>query len=237
MAYGVYDNFLDGTGIPAQLPAANVCLREVAGIYGSLFPAGADFFPTFRVLMDRVDSANAWEQGHARVNITDGQFLIPAVLPDFGGIPHLADRSIGHALGPLAILSYSGFSPQSPDFKRILFLFEHYLAARQLGDDAHDWWEDLQGGCVNSASVLVLVACGKTEINLARDESNLRKIFWLSSVPEILHAMAGHLSSCRLIIGNLGIIKKPDRLLQMVEDIEKSVQRTKLQQKKIKGLF
>lgn len=79
-----------------------------------------------------------------------------ATLPDFGDYGVLADRSLGHSLGPLAILLALGNARDSARYRATLTSFRHYLIARQFHDDAHDWADDLRRGRVTSVSAMVL---------------------------------------------------------------------------------
>jgi hypothetical protein len=57
----------------------------------------------------------------------------------------LAARSFAHALTPMAVLAE--YAPHSvKKMHHIETAFQHYLIARQLNDDLHDWVKDMQAG-------------------------------------------------------------------------------------------
>jgi len=236
MAYDIYDDFLDDEGRPCNLPVAIICLREVVNIYNHVLQDNQEFAEFFGRIMDRIDAANSWEQGSARISIVGGKFKVPAVLPDFS-IQHLSDRSIGHALGPIAILYSLGYNKNSPEVLNILSFFECYLAARQLGDDAHDWWEDLENGFLNSSSTLVLKYFGSLEINLNIHKNKLHQIFWFRALPEILQTIFSYLSSCRQLLAHTKLIKHPQKFNDMLKALELSAQKTVRQREKIMAGF
>ena len=146
MAYDIYDDVLDGDENASSIPCANFFLRALTEIYSTLAVQIPGMAHLFRTTMNRIDDANAWEQKYC---------CFPAI-PSFGDYHTLADRSIGHAMGPLAELLIAGYSADSVEYKNVELFFRHYLIARQIHDDAHDWVEDLLRGRVTSVGTLVL---------------------------------------------------------------------------------
>jgi len=164
IAYMIYDQFLDEGGDPTLLPVANRAQREMNRYFLSKLPGLAD------ALLDRVDSANLWEANHCRCK--PDALVGDIVLPDYGDLMPLADRSIGHALAVLAVLVEAGFAIDSPKVNQTITFFEHYLIARQLNDDAHDWQEDLDHGQINSVGTELLKG---VDPNKRLDDPVLRK--------------------------------------------------------------
>lgn len=168
IAYRVYDDFFDDEEKKEQLSVANTCLRELTNIYGRIIPK------TFKEVMDTMDSANSWEIHHTRGN----------TIPDYGDLSQLANKSLGHALGPLAILSKSGYGPESDEFKNFMEFFQHYIIARQLNDDAHDWEDDLKRGQINAVGAMVL---SKTPTH-----SKMKEVFWKSIYMDVSKTILKH---------------------------------------------
>lgn len=180
MAYKIYDDIMDNEGDPTLIPMANKCLRELTLIYSKILPV--KHLPLFNKIMDQMEEANAWERKHCFDTKTS---------PDYGDLKILAYKSIGHALGPVVILLKAGYAPDSKEVKDLVSFFEHYLIARQLNDDAHDWADDLKRGFVNSASTLIFK---KTEL---RDERKLKEIFWNETIDEVANLILYHISLAR----------------------------------------
>ena len=187
MAYKTYDDALDGEDGAALIPCANFFLRALTEIYYSLGAHAMGIIPLFKDMMNRIDNANAWEQHHCRI------FTFP--LPSFGDHRTLADRSIGHAMGPLAMLLFAGYDPSGKEYKNTESFFRHYLIARQLHDDAHDWEQDLLRGRVNSIGVIVLGSFKEKYSDAALPQ--LKKIFWKEVIDGVVHMISFHIAAAR----------------------------------------
>jgi hypothetical protein len=205
IAYDTYDDFLDGQGRPPLLPLANYFLRKLVRTYSALaaqFPA-YPITPLFDSLLNKVEAANAWEIAHCRIPAINGSFRLPERLPLFGTYENLADRSIGYAAGPLTELLLAGYAPDSPEYRGAESLLRHYLIARQLHDDAHDWEEDLLRGCVNSIGALLI---GEYREHFSKDTQEfpitetvrpLRDFFWKETIGHVAHLIGQHVQEAR----------------------------------------
>jgi hypothetical protein len=214
MAYTVYDDFLDGEGDPGLLPLANVCLRELSLVFAGLFPSQSGFRSLFRETLDRLDYANCWETVHARCRVADGVLTLPETLPDYGDYAFLADRSLGHALGPMAIWEFLGYSKRSAEWRHTLGFFRHVLAARQLNDDAHDWESDLKRGILSSVATDILRRwrSGRDpETSVTIDFRNpealsvLQEVCWNEAMPDVCGAVLAHAEKAERHLGKLGL--------------------------------
>lgn len=188
MAYDIYDDALDGEDGAALIPCANFFLRALTETYHSLGARAAGIAPLFKNTMDRIDNANAWEQRHCRIPAAEP-------LPSFGDHQTLADRSIGHALGPLAMLLLAGYDANGKEYKNVESFFRHYLIARQLHDDAHDWAEDLLRGRVTSVGVIVLNNFKEKYSDAALPQ--LKKIFWEETIDVVARTIIAHVDAAR----------------------------------------
>ena len=190
MAYTIYDDFLDGEYDATLLSVAHVCLRESYSLFTHIAEkyGAAEFVKN---IFDTIDSANMWESLYCR-----GKNIEKYTLPDFGNLQALADKSIGHALSTLILFLMVGIQTDSEDFKHLYKFFQHYIIARQLNDDAHDWQEDMEKGQITPVVLRVLKGedfwqetimsvCGdiKTHIDFAREE--LHAVSALDSGEEI----------------------------------------------------
>jgi hypothetical protein len=197
MAYTLYDDFLDGEGDARLLPVANLCLRDLSVLLHSLFSHKTAFAASFREIMDRMEGVNGWEVSNCQFSVRNGVLRLPDPLPDYGDYRVLAERSLGHAVGFLAVLGLAGYSPKSLEWQRALLLFRHLLIARQLNDDAHDWEEDLRRGRIDSVGAEVLKVWRRryptaTEIRIEEDMPKLRDIFWYEVVSGICRTVLSH---------------------------------------------
>src|SRR5690606_507803 len=116
-----------------------------------VLPDDKKFHREVEKIMNRTDAANAWEIMHCRGEIENNALRIKK-LPDYGDYWQLADRSLGHTVAVVGVMHAAG----QKNTKNICDFFKHYLIARQLNDDAHDWEEDLAKCHVNAVAARIL---------------------------------------------------------------------------------
>lgn len=225
LAYTIYDNFLDEEGDPKYLSIANVALRELTIIFNGILP-NTQFAKFFHKIMDQLDSANSWEVTHCRATILDGKLnLKNFTIPDYGDFSKLAERSIGHALTPVAILFALGFNEQSREVRSLLQFFKHYLIARQLNDDAHDWGKDLKMGHVNAVGALLLKKYNpKTNINLSSLVPDLQELFWYEAVRDVSDHVLENTKMARKFLLQCSVIPDQSMAAQLLEKYEKGAE-------------
>lgn len=238
VAYSIYDDFLDEEGNPKFLPVANICLRELVSLYGSIFAGKEDFLKFFRNILDRIESANIWEATNCRVRVFNSQLAVPQKFPDYENLEKLADRSIGHALGPVALLYLMEKDIASPKIKNLVAFFENYIIARQLNDDAHDWEEDLKKRRLSPVVVLILKKYLKDEKNiktldLRKELKKLQQIFWYEVVQETSKKSILYIKEARRCLRNMDYLKNKNFLEKMLLPVEKSAQKALLEQREM----
>lgn len=251
LAYTIYDNFLDDEGDPAALSVANFCLRELSLMYTSVILNGEKRseesrrsfaslrmtktrFKIFNKIMNGIDSANSWELKYCRGKI-DGNILIPpSPLPDYKNYSKLAERSLGHALGPIAILLSLEYKHNSKEIKNILAFFNHYIIARQLNDDAHDWEEDLKKGHISAANALLLKKLNKAgkKINLGKDLPNLQSIYWNSVILDICDEILKQIKKAKKVLDSMPVIENKSIIATILDPIESSARTAIAEQQK-----
>lgn len=212
IAYSIYDNFLDGEGKKDELSLANMCLRKLSLIFAKVSPK-SDFPELFRKTMDELEEANFWEVANCRAKIKKKDFHLPEKLPDFDDYSVLAQKSMGHALGPIAVLFLSGMQKNSFEMKKLILFFQRYIIAKQLNDDAHDWEVDLKNGQI-SPVVLRL-------IEKWRNKKASRKIISLEKDLRLLQNLFYHevlLEVCADILKNVSLAKKAIAKVSYFED-------------------
>ena len=237
IAYTIYDDFFDGEGKIDLLPVANIGLREVTTFYAQILGNNNDNYKTIKKILDNIENSNAWESKYCRGVLIDSKLVIPRQLPDFKNLRQLADKSLGHALGPVTILMLLNFKHISWQIKEILSFFTHYLIARQLNDDAHDWLEDLRAGRINSVGASILAAMDRKTINLQRDERKLQKLFWNDILPHVAENIFKHTKLARLALSHIGVIEKPDLLLNLLARPEAAARQALEEAKKMRDFL
>lgn len=222
MAYEIYDDVIDRENASPLLPCANFFLRSLAEIYHMMAINLPEIATLFERTMNSIDDANAWEQKYCRIDINRP---LPGNLPSFGDYGTLADRSIGHAMGPLAELIYAGYAPDSMEYRNTEAFFRHYLIARQLHDDAHDWADDLMRGNINSVSVIIL---GRFKEKYPKEIAasagailyRLRKIFWEETIDGVAELILLYLAKARRAREDSGILTDTDFMEITLRDLE-----------------
>lgn len=222
LAYMAYDHMLDdGKGIEL-LPLANIAQRKALGHYRSCVPEAESLV---EATFTRMDQANAWERAHARAVVHDDTITI-VKLPDYGNGHHLAARSFAHVLGPLLIAVEAGQQLRSEPLQTLRTAFLHYLIARQLNDDAHDWQDDIASGQLTLVVTKLLRAQNITngEHSLTQTLPHLQQLFRESISVEIAEIMIAHCQKAKELLQQSGLLKPDTMLDQLCDDLEASAQ-------------
>lgn len=200
IGYSIYDKLLDGEPLLSQLPLANACVRQVHQILHDVLP---NQYPIVERILSGIDTATSWEHAHCKIGN----------VPDYGDYHVLAEKSLGHALGPIMICMMQHRPLQS---EYIEIFFRHYLIARQLHDDAHDWIEDLGNGFVNSVSARM--------ISITADIPLLQELFWEGIIDDVCADIMTHTASARTILKKVTVVTEVTFLEALLIPLEQSAQ-------------
>ncbi len=231
IAYTIYDDFLDDEGKPELLSVANIALRSSLLQFQNALPDEPQFQKLVVQTFNTMDNANTWEVTHCRFVVTQTHITI-GTLPRFGQRQKLAERSLGHGLTPLALLVASGASLHSPQVRAIEQAFRHYLIARQLNDDAHDWKEDAQRGHITYVVAQILRQLRATgdqpfETLLPAMEHQ----FWNHTLVTVCQTMQQHIARGQALIADNACLAPNNLLFKLLSQTEKSVLKTLKTQK------
>lgn len=202
LAYAIYDDILDETKDIKLLPLANMALRILTQRFSTILPQ-TNFQKFFEHTMNLVDNANYRETC---------TWLPPA---------QLANKSLGHVLGPVALLFYMGFNEKSIEITNTLSFFKYYLIAKQLSDDAHDWEEDLKMG--KKTWVLKILRKDAQDTN---DLEKLRRTFWEKTILKICRKSNFYTQRARVCLTNMPIKTENTLLENMIVEIETATKTT-----------
>lgn len=196
VAYTIVDDFLDGDGVLPTLPSALLAQRELLQLYAGV--SSQRFAAAVATTMNTMDRVNTWEVTTCRFSAKIG------VLPSYGNLQVLADRSLGHLLTPLAVLHLLHLEPGISD---LTTFFQHFLIARQLSDDALDWQSDLGAGHINAVAE-VLLREEKLPITLtAATYKRLEKRFQESGKLAVQQLLRKHLEKTEYALTKLSAAK------------------------------
>ncbi len=232
MAYTIYDDFLDEEGDPKLISTANVCLREFTSIFNKILPLESKFYSFFHQIMDTLDSANTWEATHCRTLVSGSKLYLPENIPDYDNFNKLSERSLAHALGPAAILFSLGYTENSREVKNLILFFKHYLTARQLNDDAHDWEKDLKIGQINSVVAEIFKKLEhQTVLNFEKDIAKLQRIFWFEMINDISNKVLEHVEAAKKSLKSISILTDISPLEKLLIPTENSAKKAIKKQK------
>lgn len=220
LAYMAYDHILDDGEGADILPLANIAHRKALSHYRAAAPEAESLI---EATFTRMDQANAWELAHARAKVDDGILSITA-LPDYGSGSHLAARSFAHVLGPLLVAVDAGHQLRSEALQSLRTAFSHYLIARQLNDDAHDWQDDIANGQLTFVVTKLLKArkFAGGELNLAQTLPQLQQLFRESVAPEIADIMIAHCLKAKTLFQQSGLFNTDTMLDRLCDNLETS---------------
>jgi hypothetical protein len=201
-AYMIYDGFLDGEGHPEQLGTANQCARAMVRMYHAALPGAVEFHAFVEQVLLAADQANSLEVASHRMAVSPLSVTV-GELPRFDDLDLLADRAMMHIIGPMAVLYASGNSKVGDDiWSHTLQAFRHYLIARQLNDDIHDWADDLQSGQATYVVVKLLRFLNITPgyYTFSQLMPVAKRHFWLDVLPLVCDTALGHAADARRLL-------------------------------------
>ncbi len=238
IAYTIYDDFLDDEGQPLQLPVANASLRASVRSFELALPKHTAFQSLVRQTFDVIDAANAWEVANCRWQVQKNRVEI-GPLPKYGNLRKLAERSLGHALTPLGVLAAAGKGPDSPEAKHLLKALRHYLIARQLSDDMHDWERDTRAGHVSFVVKTIIEELAITPGTYALKAllPTMQKQFWHQSLGPLCELVKRHIAASRTALKRADVLAAHNGLEALLQQLEKAMEETTRQQTNAKGFL
>jgi len=229
VAYTGYDDVLDFDTSVEMVCLANVFSRKLQSIlYLVNSHLVSDSFETFFVeILNRMEAANYWEVTTTRFNPAKGFISSPSYTPK--GELFLAEKSLGHILAPVALLLKLGFSLESKEVKHLMKFFQHFLCAKQMSDDAHDWEADLKKGQINSATAELLE---HSDIQFSLDSLEvMQQIFWHTVIPTYNQKIIDHILQAKASIKQLSVFENKEVFSRMLASLENATQETVIQRK------
>lgn len=239
LGYTTCDNILDGENeYTASLPIATYALRSMTDYFMTSLEENAISENSKNAcekvitrILTSIENATFWEHGAAYIFSKE----TPLTLPNYGDQKILAEKSLGHALGPILITLVRAGKDATKQASYVEEFFIHYLIARQINDDAHDWWEDVQQGFVNSASIHTLKSFLKlhteykdTSLNreeITVNEQVLRNIFWQKSIDTVCKNIHEHISKARTLLKKINILETTSYLESLLVPLENSAEK------------
>lgn len=196
MAYTIYDDFIDSDGHTPQLNVANAMHRRSLLLYTKHAPPTINPWQYF----DQMDEANAWELAYCRADVTNGDIHLANKLPRYHSLSMLAARSSAHILGPLIITATAQSHYQT--LQAVEQGLRHYLIAKQLNDDIHDWKNDLAQGHLSPVVTYLLEKTNITNGTFSVTEITpiLQRYFWKNGLKNLSRRVIYHVKKSKEIL-------------------------------------
>jgi hypothetical protein len=220
-AYTLYDDFIDGEGQIKYLSIANSAMRKSLTLLRGVFKF-EEQHSLIEFLFDCMDQANAWELQETRFTVTESNIFITEI-PNYGDLSILSNRAAGHIIAPLCLAIQYSFTHEQQQLLRQAL--HHYLVARQLNDDMHDWSEDVKNGhctyvvsCMLRGAKIMPGEYSHSELN------NLLKIyFWKHGFEELSHRALAHIELSKRSFAKTKKFNEDAKFFQFLNSIESSV--------------
>ena len=223
-AYTIYDDFLDDEGDPTLLATANYLLRALTREYYAALPDTPSFQTFVEKSLTTIDTANTYETTYLRFAATASTITV-GPLPQYGNEDLLADRALFHVLGPMGVLAAVDEKIGGATWNQTLKAFRHYLIARQLNDDIHDWVKDLRAGQISFVVAALLRYLGTSPgiYNLDELLEHARPVFWQNVLPTICNTALEHIAEAKRMPAPDPNLFTNSHLMQLFTNVESSM--------------
>jgi hypothetical protein len=135
----------------------------------------------------------------------------------------LADRAFGHTIGPMLLVrQLPGVHPRQ--VRLVQSALQHYLIARQLNDDIHDWRKDLRAGqlSVVVTDMLHAIRVRPGRYDVERLVARLERRFLRQGLDRQCIRLIEHSRACRRALAASGLTKPEGGFMRLVDDLEAS---------------
>jgi hypothetical protein len=112
------------------------------------------------------------------------------------------------------------------EVRQLQRFFHHFLIARQLNDDAHDWEDDLAQGRLTAVVDLLLTGYSgdPRHINLKTERAQLRQWFWERTIAEVSLLIQRHSGEARTALAHCRALHDYGQLESWLGVLEGSVE-------------
>lgn len=226
IAYTIYDDCMDEGGSSELLPVANTALRYSVYHFDQAMPNQL-FQKLVAETFNSIDGANSWELAHCRMAVTKKTITLGNI-PDFKKTLRLADRSVGHILAPMGVLLVAGVPTADPRAILVRRALRHYLVARQLNDDLHDWEEDFRSGLITYVVAAIL-----RDLNIppgtyvfSKLIPRMQRQFWHHTLLDVCKTITNHTAHARRAAKASSLLTEPNIITELADKMDASVERT-----------
>jgi hypothetical protein len=135
-------------------------------------------------------------------------------------------KSLGLAVGPIVLTLLLPTPDNYAHVKTVRNFFENFLNAKQVLDDAHDWYEDISVGKVTwvTKKILEQARTVKNTISIVTDKLLLQEIFWNTVFDEVVQDINHWLAYAESEIEHLSFLANTEFLRDMITDYKQIVE-------------
>ncbi len=216
VAYTIFDDILDGQSDVSLLPLAQKLIRMMYYTYFSILQNENDKL-IIKKILDYGDSAYYLEKKFCHFAVISNQIDLKRFSP-YKKIETVRQKSIGCSTSAIIASMIA-----DDDSIGILKFFKYFLSAKQLSDDACDWFKDLKNGLETMASSAVLSEWKKSEhhfLDLETDHQEINRIFWKKVVPKISRQILFEINKSREIIRMTKLVENTEIFERLLRPIE-----------------
>jgi hypothetical protein len=237
MSYTLADDILDGDATAAALPLVMVTNRWMRQMFATVI-RDKEYQRLVDHSLELMDAASVWELKYCRPKLHK-KVMACNELPDFQQYLQLAHRSLGHMLGGVGVFVLAGHPVTSNAVTYFCNGMKHYIIARQLNDDAHDWQADLSRGHINSVGALLLRRWQQqehTSFHIVTDMPAAQRVMWEQEIDGVLADIRFHIERSRsafrkAFLGDIGPFGA------LLERIESAVQVAAQERRRTQGFI
>ena len=213
IAYTIFDDILDNQIGSELLPIAESLSRRMYDLYFSLLPSQKDRSFIMEIF-DRADESYFLEKKFCHLALINNQISLKNFEP-YNDHDFVRQKSMGCSVNIIIALLLINIPPRNT-----LDFFRKFLSARQLSDDAADWFDDLKSGIQTEPTCMILSTwkkSGKLFVDLDIDKPKLEVMFWQTIAPQITKQILNITNSARKSLAkmknsdqikNLGILEE-----------------------------
>ena len=216
VAYAIFDDILDGQKDASMLPLAQKLIRTTHCTYFSVLQNENDKL-IIKKILDCGDSAYYLEKKFCHFAVINNQINLKEFSP-YKKLETVRQKSIGCSAAVIIVSMLS-----AGNSTEILKFFKYFLSAKQLSDDACDWFEDLKNGLETAASSAVLFEwknSGHYFLDLEIDYLKIYRIFWEKVAPKISKQILSDINKSRKIIARTKLSKNIEIFERLLKPIE-----------------
>ena len=133
-------------------------------------------------------------------------------------ITQCSKKSLGIALGPIAIILLLPITHSYHHVRLIKNYFSSLLTIKQVLDDMHDWHSDLQRGYINPVAARIINLYRKdsdyTTLNVLSEKNTLYNLFWKNTFEELYQELVVIIQQAQTAVLQFTFLEKTDFLIE-----------------------